>query len=152
MPDQKTFCIRPSPLGDGLLHGSCVAFDGQAVLLLGPSGSGKSALALDLMSRGAKLVADDQIILTVRAKKLWASAPEAIAGKIEARSVGVLKAEPLDTAPVALVVDLGRVEKDRLPQPHTITRLGVTLPLLFNVPAPHFAPAILQFLSHGRDV
>ena len=41
-----------------LLHASCVAVAGRAVLITGPSGSGKSSLALTLLAHGAALVAD----------------------------------------------------------------------------------------------
>lgn len=143
--------IRPSPEGGGLLHASCVAVDGKAVLIAGTAGSGKSALALDLLGRGALLVSDDQTQLQVRNGRLWASAAPNIKGLIEARGVGILRAETVDEAEVTLCVDLDRAETERLPQWHTISRLGVTLPLLFNVPHPHFAPAILQYLTHGRS-
>ncbi|MFQ5437976.1 MAG: HPr kinase/phosphorylase, partial [Paracoccaceae bacterium] len=46
-----------------IVHAGAVAFDRRAVLILGPSGSGKSSLALELMSRGASLVSDDRTIL-----------------------------------------------------------------------------------------
>lgn len=147
---------RPSPQGDGLLHSdtvhaSCVAQHGRGVLIMGASGSGKSTLALELISRGAQLVADDQVHITRQGDELIASAPKAIKGKIEARGVGILNADPALPTPIKLVVDLDQIEDHRLPQWHTITRRGVTLPLLFNVPHPHFAPAILQYLSHGRS-
>lgn len=143
--------IRPSPQGGGLLHASCVAIAGRGVLITGRSGSGKSALALDLISRGATLVSDDQTQLHARGDALWASAPATLRGLIEARGVGILKAHALEAAEVKLCVDLDQVEYERLPQWHTISRLGVTLPLLFNVPHPHFAPAILQYLTYGRS-
>ena len=49
-----------------LVHATAVAIDGQAVLLRGPSGSGKSDLALRLIDAGARLVADDQSELSRR--------------------------------------------------------------------------------------
>ena len=60
-----------------LLHASCVAVKGRALLITGPSGTGKSALALQMMALGADLVADDQTLLQPRAGKLIATAPPA---------------------------------------------------------------------------
>ena len=69
---------------------------GAALLILGASGRGKSALALGLMAAGATLVADDRTHLHARRRRqLVASAPAAIAGLIEARGIGILKAEAL---------------------------------------------------------
>lgn len=154
MSDSTESQKRPPLKEGGLLHASCVAYQGKAVLITGRSGSGKSSLALDLISRGADLVADDQVILSTAAtpqgRALFASCPQALVGKIEVRGVGILNATPAGAAQVALAVDLDQTEVERLPQWHTIARLGVTLPLLFSVPHPHFAPAILQYLSHGR--
>ena len=45
------------------VHASTVATGGRAVLLSGPSGSGKSDLALRLIDRGFTLVSDDQTIV-----------------------------------------------------------------------------------------
>ncbi|CUI48507.1 HPr kinase/phosphorylase [Cognatishimia activa] len=132
------------------MHGSCVAIEGKAVVIAGRSGSGKSALALELMSRGAELVADDQVILRDQDDQLFARAPEALRDKIEARFVGLLRAESVSDVVVQLWVDLDHAERDRLPQQHTIKCLGVKLPLLFAVSSPHFASAILQYLKHGR--
>lgn len=146
----QTVALRPSLEGGGLLHGSCVAIEGKAVVIAGRSGSGKSALALELMSRGADLVSDDQILLKDQDGQLLACAPEALRNKIEARFVGLLKAETVSDIAVQLWVDLDHAERERLPQQHTITCLGVKLPLLFAVSSPHFASAILQYLKHGR--
>ena len=132
------------------MHGSCVAIEGKAVVIAGRSGSGKSALALELMSRGAALVADDQVILKDQDGHLRACAPDALRNKIEARFVGLLRAKTVSDVAVQLWVDLDHSERERLPQHHTITCLGVELPLLFAVSSPHFASAILQYLKHGR--
>ena len=65
------------------LHGSAVAFAGRGVLILGGAGTGKSALALALIGRGAALVADDRVEIERRGGALIASAPAALAGLIE---------------------------------------------------------------------
>lgn len=137
--------------GSGPFHASCVAYRGQGVLITGKSGSGKSSLALQLMALGADLVADDRVHLEAGADGLLAKAPSQIAGRIEARGVGILNAKALKSAPVRLVIALDHAEKARLPEQYTITRLGITLPLLFRVDSPHFAPAILQVLQYGRS-
>lgn len=120
------------------------------MLIRGGSGSGKSALALAMMGFGAALVADDRVCLTRIAGQVIASAPQSIAGLIEARGVGILRADTLASAPVVLVADLDRAETDRLPHPRTTILLGCKLPLLFRVDAPHFAPALMQYLKAGR--
>lgn len=134
-----------------ILHGSCVALDeDRAVVITGVSGSGKSALALQLMALGARLVADDKTCVTLRGGALVASAPDTIAGLIEARGVGILRADPVPEARLVLAVDMDREERDRLPHPREIHLLGCPVPLLCCVQAPHFAPALLQMLREGR--
>lgn len=134
-----------------ILHASCVAFDGRGVLITGASGSGKSALALHLLALGGTLVSDDRVRLARAAGSVHASAPDAITGMIEARGVGLLRA-PAAQATLALAVDLDAEESQRLPPWREIDLLGCSLPLLRRVSAPHFAPAIVLFLRHGRTV
>lgn len=133
-----------------ILHAGCVCLAGRGVLILGPSGSGKSGLALQLMALGCDLVSDDRTAVAAREGVLVATAPEAIRGRIEARGVGLLVAEPVRVARVALAVDLGHLEAERLPPWRVHTVLGVDLPLLHRVESPYFAAAILQYLKAGR--
>ncbi|WP_137699464.1 HPr kinase/phosphorylase [Marimonas lutisalis] len=142
----------PAPGSDvsDILHASCVAHHGRGVLILGAAGRGKSALALDLMSRGAELVADDRVIVTRRGETLVASCPPAISGRIEARFVGILAARPAPPVPLALVVDLDREEPERLPPRRATNLLGLPLPLVHNAGMPHLPAAILQYLLAGR--
>ncbi|MFY0597109.1 MAG: HPr kinase/phosphatase C-terminal domain-containing protein [Cognatishimia sp.] len=151
MSKPRQVSLRPSPEGGGLLHASCVSVQGEAVVIIGASGSGKSAMALELMSKGADLVADDQVIMTKNEGQLIASSPAALKGRIEARFVGLLNASAIASAVVTLWVDLDQVEDERLPPHHTITCLGLTYPLLYRVPHPHFSAAVLQYLEHGRE-
>ena len=132
------------------LHGSCVALSGRGVLILGPSGSGKSSLALQLMSLGCDLVSDDRTDVALQDGALEATAPEAIRGRIEARGMGLLIAVPTPSARLVLAVDLAHLESERLPHPRLYPVLGVDLPLLHRVESAHFPAAILQYLKAGR--
>lgn len=131
------------------LHATCVAWNGRAVLLRGASGSGKSSLALTLMSLGCRLVADDRVRLEVRDHVVYASCPQGIAGLIEARGIGILNAEHVAEAEVAFIVDLDQTETERLPKRRSFPLFGCDLPLIYRSDAPHFAPAILQALKAG---
>src|SRR5213082_1096534 len=88
------------------VHASTVASNGRAVLIAGPSGSGKSDLALRLLDRGFTLVSDDQTIVKKDDDRLLASAPPTIAGKLEIRGIGIVEVERTDNVPVALIVEL----------------------------------------------
>ena len=97
------------------LHASAVSFSGKGILILGSSGSGKSKLALALISCGAILIADDQVILSNQKNKIILSAPKAILGKIEARNIGILEVSYTE-AQLCLVVSLDKTELNRLPK------------------------------------
>ncbi|MFP5330335.1 MAG: HPr kinase/phosphorylase [Alphaproteobacteria bacterium] len=96
------------------IHATSVAIGGRAVLITGPSGSGKSDLALRLIDRGFTLVSDDQTILGRDGARLIASAPSTIAGKFEVRGIGIMDMDYESDVPVALLVSLGG-EIERLP-------------------------------------
>jgi HPr kinase/phosphorylase len=132
------------------VHASCVAIEGQAVVILGKSGSGKSSLALQLMAHGASLVADDRTQLVHTEQGLRASCPNEIRGLIEARGVGLLHADQVPRATVQLAVDLDQLETERFPQPRELEICGHRLICLHRVDAPHFAASILQMLKAGR--
>ncbi len=88
------------------LHASCIARGGRALLITGPSGSGKSDLALRLIDRGAVLVSDDYTILTRVGLQLMSRSPETIKGKIEVRGLGIINRDHVQDVPVALMIDL----------------------------------------------
>lgn len=132
-----------------LLHASAVAFDGRGLIVLGPSGSGKSSLAFQLIALGAVLISDDQVRATARDGRLWLEPPDAIADQIEARGLGILRSVS-EAAFASLVVDLSRVETERLP-PHRSTRIaGVELPLAYKLESPAFAAMLRVYLEGGR--
>ena len=116
-------------LSSETFHASTVALDSRAVLIMGPSGSGKSDLALRLLDRGFVLVSDDQTIVKKQGGKLIASSPLTIRGKLEIRGVGIVDMESTDNVPVALAVeltsDISRLPDDSRQRP--ILGLGVPL-------------------------
>jgi HPr kinase/phosphorylase len=133
-----------------LVHATAVAIEKDAVLLRGPPGAGKSDLALRLIDGGARLVADDQVVLRRRGDRVWASAPGVIAGLIEIRGVGIVEIERVEAAPLALVVDLlpsGRIE--RMPEDRLESVLGLDIPLIGLSAFESSAAAKLRFVCRA---
>lgn len=114
-----------------LLHATCIAIGERAVLLMGPSGAGKSDVALRLIDGGARLVADDQVVISRDDNRLMASPPESLRGLLEVRGVGILSLPSIDNIPLQLAVSLvSRDQVERLPEPAFFDCLNVQLPLL----------------------
>ena len=89
------------------IYATCVAINGNGILILGKSGAGKSDLALRLIeNKNAVLVSDDRVDVKVENNVLFASAPENIKGMLEVRGIGIVKQKYAQTAPVRLVINL----------------------------------------------
>jgi HPr kinase/phosphorylase len=132
-----------------LLHASAVAWPAGGLIILGASGSGKSGLALRLMARGARLIADDQVILARDARgEIFARAPAPLVGLIEARGIGIIQVEAVQ-ARVALAVDLGRLSSARMPQPQMITYLGTAIRLISGGNVPNLDEALTILMQNG---
>lgn len=140
-----------------LLHATCVALrivgkasnrHWRAVLLRGPSGAGKSDLAARLIETGARLVADDQTVLSRQGENVVGAAPPTLAGLLEVRGVGIVKLDRtqlLARAPIALVVDLVPPERiERMPEEAYERILGLDLPVLAMAPLEASAGAKLR--------
>lgn len=138
--DQETACV----------HATCVAVQGNGVLLIGASGAGKSALALQMMALGAQLVADDRVNLMAQDNHVMASAVPQIHGLIEARGIGLLRAEPVGPVRLSYVVDLDGHEPARLPDPEEVRVLRQTVPLLRAAGVPNLAAGLMQLVKMGR--
>lgn len=114
-----------------LIHGTGLYFEGCGILLTGPSGSGKSDLALRLMACGAELVGDDYLELSRDNGRLIMQAPENIVGRIEVRHVGILKTAYREKAPVDLVFQLTAKDSlERLPDRNIISLEDIEIPCL----------------------
>lgn len=123
------------------VHASAVAIDGRAVLITGPSGSGKSDLALRLLDRGFTLVSDDQTVVERCGDQLMASAPATIVGKLEVRGIGIVDVKTVTAVPLALIVELTS-EIQRLPDDNRHRMLlDVPMPLISVDPMTASAPA-----------
>ncbi|MCK0171714.1 serine kinase [Aliiroseovarius sp. S1123] len=132
-------------------HATTVAIDDAAVMITGPSGSGKSALALELIGLGAQLVADDLSQIVLQDGAPFVIAPPELPGVIEARGVGLINVPHCPKARLQLVVDMGQIETSRLPASPAFTEVnGCAIECLFRVDAPYFAIAVFNMLRHGR--
>ena len=112
------------------IHGTLVSYQNKGILLLGESGSGKSDLALRLiMEHGAKLVADDRVILEEKNNELWGYAPEILINKLEVRGIGIVEFEAKQKEKISLCISLckNRTDVDRLPQPQFTDFLGISV-------------------------
>ncbi|MDE2228502.1 MAG: HPr kinase/phosphatase C-terminal domain-containing protein [Alphaproteobacteria bacterium] len=129
-----------------LVHGTAVRLGRAGLLLRGPSGSGKSDLALRLIEAGARLVADDQVALARDGAEIWLSAPPALAGLIEARGLGILRLPRYPRAALRLVCDLVPRERvERLPERGVCAFLGVSVPQVALCAFDASTPAKLRF-------
>lgn len=125
----------------GSLHGVLIDVFGVGVLLLGKSGIGKSEIALDLIMRGHRLVADDIVNLTRRQGDVYGHGNDLIQHHMEIRGLGILNIKDLfgvaavrDKKKIELIIELvewtSGAEYDRLGlDEKTMSLVGVEAPL-----------------------
>ncbi len=104
-----------------------VAHGSRGLLIRGASGSGKSALALELMAYGAALVADDQVLLRPESGQVIARAPEPLVGRIEARGIGIIRTDRVESVALDLIADFDLQSPSRLPSDGADTLCGIVL-------------------------
>jgi HPr kinase/phosphorylase len=142
------------------VHASAVLVGARAVLIRGPSGSGKSRLAFELLEAAgsrpalfARLVADDRAHLETANGRLLVRPAAALAGLIEVRGVGLLRLQHEPIAVVGLVVDLAAADGKRLPDAdRRITEIhGIELPRLAVAAGTAVLPGVLALLNSSQN-
>jgi len=142
------------------VHASAVLVGARAVLIRGPSGSGKSRLALELIESArsgsplfARLVGDDRVHLQAAGGRLLVRPADTLAGLIEVRGLGILRLPHEPSAVVGLVVDLAAAA-ERLPdaQERRVALEGVSLPRLAVAEGTAALPCVLALLTSSPEV
>lgn len=141
---------------DASVHASAVLAGPRAVLIRGPSGSGKSRLAFDLILAGrasllpkVTLIGDDRVHLSERDGVLRVAPVTELAGMIEIRGLGIRRCDHIQEAEVGVVVDLAAPDAARLPDPQALkTDLrGIELPRIPVARDWNPLPLVLAFLT-----
>jgi hypothetical protein len=143
-----------SSIPSSSIHATALLCGARGVLIRGPSGSGKSQLALSLLQRlpFARLVGDDRILLQATHGRVLMRPAATLHGLLEIRGLGIRKV-PFEAVAVAhLVVDLAVAGAERLPaaQAMTTTMEGVALARLPVAPEACALTLLLGFLQQGQ--
>ena len=130
---------------------TCVAINGRGLLIEGPPGAGKSALALALIDRGARLVGDDGVILAGDEDRLVASPHPRTRGLLEIRNLGVIRFEHCEQATVALLLTFDPAAPRFIEAAQTVLRAGIAIPHIgiWPEPAPPFLKAEHALRTYG---
>jgi HPr kinase/phosphorylase len=146
----------PTMTATSTLHASAVLVGARAVLIRGPSGGGKSALAWALIEaarvgrlRFARLVTDDRAQIEIHHGRAVVRPPPALAGLIEIRGIGLCRLPYEEFAVIGLVVDLAASDVARMPEPaarETVIN-GIKLPRLAVAREQQPLPAVLTRLA-----
>jgi serine kinase of HPr protein (carbohydrate metabolism regulator) len=125
----------------------------RGVLVQGPSGSGKSDLALRALDAGFRLVADDRTVAWASGGAVYGRAPDLLSGLLEVRGLDVVRVPALDFCRIDLAVSAG--DPERLPEPATLDLAGGRVPHLVlrltDASAPHRLREALCRLGGGRE-
>nr|WP_092778941.1 hypothetical protein [Jannaschia pohangensis] len=136
-----------SPLPDGrfCVHGTAVVLGQRAVLLLGPTGAGKSGLAAQLIAHGGRLISDDLVVLEPTARGTTCLRPEGAPEAMELRGFGIAATPVVGSAPLALAVLLG-ASGPRLPEGETWGPEGGKVPFVRHPTTADLAAKILIWM------
>ncbi len=137
------------------IHATALIVGDRGILIRGPSGSGKSRLALTLLQSSgsgfARLVGDDRIQLQAVNGRLLMRPATALAGLIEIRGLGIVRAVHEPVAVAHLVIDLAAADGARLPGSAVLTVEieGIRLARLPVAPGVDAYPLVLGLLERG---
>jgi HPr kinase/phosphorylase len=147
----------PSPT----IHASAVLAGARAVLIQGPSGSGKSRLALALLEAArngtlpfARLIADDRADIEAVHERLLVRPAASLAGLIEVRGLGIRRVAYEAVGVVGLLVDLAAADASRMPEPGGQSREieRISLPRLAVAAGQDALPLVLSYLQSADAV
>jgi HPr kinase/phosphorylase len=139
------------------IHASAALVGARAVLVRGPSGSGKSSFVLAVLRAAqsgvlsfARLVADDRAIVTASHGRLIVRPADTLAGLIEARGIGIVRLPYEGAAVVGYVVDL-HADSKRYPDESERETVIAGVRLARLAVAPGADPLLLfrNFLDRG---
>jgi HPr kinase/phosphorylase len=144
-------------MASATVHAAAVLVGARAVLIRGPSGSGKSRLAFDIIESAragrvpfARLVGDDRVHLESANGRLLVRPAGKLAGLIELRGAGILRRDYEACAVVSLVVDLAARDAERLPDNHKVEIEGMLLPRYAVAPGAQALPGVLALLTSAK--
>ena len=101
-------------------YATSVAIDGYGLMIEGASGAGKSSLAIEMIALGARLIADDQTVISkpvIENSTPLLSAPKSLRGLIEIRQIGLVKYSSKESAPLIGIIKLHDITSSRMPDP-----------------------------------
>ncbi|WP_297515856.1 HPr kinase/phosphorylase [uncultured Caulobacter sp.] len=126
----------------------------RGALIEGPSGVGKSDLALRALDAGFRLVADDRVATFVAGDRLYGKAPQSLADLIEVRGLGVVAAAALPLCEIVLAVRCvaGPEAVERLPEPRVARIMGLSVPVFDLWPREPAAPAKIRRMMQSLGV
>lgn len=132
------------------LHATAVVIGERGIVIVGPSGAGKTTLALALLDhfagvgQFARLISDDQVFLSAKGARVVCRAPASIAGLAEVHGIGPQPVAYERSAVIDLCLELVEGQTERFQEQASLSVDGCSIPKI-RVPARN-VPAALQIV------
>ncbi|MBF91295.1 MAG: hypothetical protein CMP34_00640 [Rickettsiales bacterium] len=111
-------------------HATSVVIDSFGLMILGPTGIGKSDLALRLIDNGATLITDDITICKKVNNKVLLFSPNKTKGLLEVREVGIINVPYVENINLVMIIDLLKTNNKRIPERKFKKIFGLKFPVL----------------------